>query len=354
MKTYARILASALVAFAYAQSAQASCGVVDAVKGDVKITSPGKSTAAANGTKVCAGDSVISGADGRARLKMEDGNEINVSPDSNVKLETYQFNPAENKKKVMLNLLKGKVRTATKEENMYNDAAKDGQANSFQVRTKSAVAGVRGTDFQTSFNPTTNASSVVTFHGNVEFGQPGPNGGIKNSVHVMGGQTSTAAGGTAPQAPTKVPPGELKKIDAGSKVDAPGSTGSSGDSSSGRRNDKNVNSNSPQGAAGGSAGAGNPGSVGGSSGGPAPASVGGGMPTGPGGMPAPPPMFNVNSDGVGGNGGGPEIPQLPNPGGPPGPPLPPPPPPTVCSLCNQVVQQNGNATVTVKINFNHP
>ena len=219
------LMGVALAVFARAESAQAACGTVEVSKGDVKIISgqTKQAAAAAVGAKICSGDTITAAADSRAKLKMEDGNELNISPDSKIVLEQYQFNPAENKKKVLLNVLQGKVRAATKQENMYNDKSKDGQDNTFQVRTKSAVAGVRGTDFLTGFNPSTGKSEVVTFKGTVAVGQPGPGGQMLNPVSVGAGQKTEASSGQPPAAPKPVPPKELEKANTESKADTGGS-----------------------------------------------------------------------------------------------------------------------------------
>ena len=139
---------------------------------------------------------------------MMDNNEINVSPESNVEIQNYESKPEENKKDVLLNVLYGKVRA--KVEQKY-----DGKTSKFQVKTPSAVAGVRGTDFMTSYSPETKNSSVVTFHGAVEFGTPGPGGSIKNAVSVTPGKMASSAGGAAPSAPAAVPKDQLAKMDHG-------------------------------------------------------------------------------------------------------------------------------------------
>jgi hypothetical protein len=204
-------LVLSLMLISFAQAAHASCGSFEVSKGDVKIQpASGAATAAAVGSKICAGDTVIAGDSARAKIQMEDGNELNISPNSKIVIETYQYDVASNKKKVMLNVIRGKVRATTKEENMYTDKAKDGQANTFQVRTKSAVAGVRGTDFLTSFDPGKNKMEVVTFRGKVEVGQL--NGGrLTNSVFVAVGQRTVVIGGQTPSVPKAMPSGELMK-----------------------------------------------------------------------------------------------------------------------------------------------
>lgn len=211
----------------FIELAQGACGQFEVVKGDVQVSkadapnqSNGKKTQAAQtGQKVCAGDTVTSGPQSRAKIVMEDGNQLNISPDSQIKIEQYDFKPAENKKKVMLNVLYGKLRSATKKENMYNDFAKDGSSNTFQVKTKSAVAGVRGTDFLTSFDRRTSKSEIITFKGAVEVGQLGANGTIQNSVQVTAGQKTEARPGAPPLPPVTVPKKEFERMGSDTRAE---------------------------------------------------------------------------------------------------------------------------------------
>lgn len=205
--------------FLFLSQADAACGNIEVAKGDVKIKSGTKLTVASVGARICSGDTILTSANSRAKLKMEDGNELNVSPESQIVLEKYEFKPSDNKKRVLLNILQGKVRAATQRENMYNDSAKDGQANTFQVRTKSAVAGVRGTDFLTGFDPSSNKTEVVTFKGKVEVGQAGAGGQILNPVTVGAGQKTEALPGQPPAPPRPVPKQELDKMSSESKAD---------------------------------------------------------------------------------------------------------------------------------------
>ncbi|HVK61298.1 MAG TPA: FecR family protein [Bdellovibrionales bacterium] len=207
-KFFGVLIAFIVSSFAYSQ-AEAACGKFEVSKGDVKVERAGALSPAPQGSPICSGDAVVSGPEGRAKIVMEDGNVLNISPSSKIVLEKYEFNAADNKKKVLLNVLKGKVRAATAKEEMYNDKAKDGQANTFQVKTKSAVAGVRGTDFLTGFDPKTNRAEIVTFKGKVDVGQLGPGGRVMNVVSVTAGQKTVAEFGKPPAPPVSVPKAEL-------------------------------------------------------------------------------------------------------------------------------------------------
>ncbi len=160
--------------------------------------------------KVCQGTTILTGPDGRARISMDDGNEINISPDSEVVIETYKDG-----KKAVLNLIKGKVRS---------DVVKNRYENSddshYRVKTKSAVAGVRGTEFLTSYDAKTNLSRVVTFEGEVAVGNFGSNGRFVQRVVVKPGQYTSNNTQTQPHPPKDVPPAELVQMDQDSQVDA--------------------------------------------------------------------------------------------------------------------------------------
>lgn len=186
----------------------ANNGTIKVLKGEVFIVS-GKTNLKAPaklGQKVFASDTVITNKDSRLKIIMVDGNEINISPETTVKISKYQYENNGKKKNVLLNVLKGKVRSKVKQK--Y-----DGKDNKFQVKTKTAVAGVRGTDFLASFNPQQNSSNVITFEGKVEFGLPGANGTIMNPVAVSAGQTVSQIGRAMPSAPQNLPATELASLD---------------------------------------------------------------------------------------------------------------------------------------------
>ncbi len=192
-------------------------GVFMVVKGDVKVTVKGKPAVAAKvGMKVNQTDKVVSGKDARAKIVMSDKNILNISPDTQLVIEAYKFNEAKDEKNVSLNVLYGKVRATVNQK--Y-----DGEKNKFQVKTPSAVAGVRGTDFLTSYNPTTNASKVVTFEGAVAVGSgTDASGKIQNPVTVPAGSFSVASDNGPPSAAAPVPPQELQAMNKDSNADGNG------------------------------------------------------------------------------------------------------------------------------------
>ena len=217
MTTYRTFLAALMmILFTAVPSSWAADahGVLQVVKGDVQIKSAkdGKTSKAKIGSKIFSKDTIITGKDSRAKIVMVDNNVINVSPDTNLEIKNYEYAPEQGKKDVLLNVLYGKVRS--KVEQKY-----DGKTSNFQLKTPTAVAGVRGTDFIAGYNPTTNVSSVVTFEGTVAFGQPGPGNTIVNPVSVTPGQTTEVVGNQPAPAPKPVPPQQLASMDRESKAE---------------------------------------------------------------------------------------------------------------------------------------
>lgn len=213
-----------LFAFAFKSFASSTHGVLMVVKGDVTVVTSKdqKSVKAKIGTKIFPGDTIETKKDARAKLVMVDKNIINISPDSKFQLEKYEYNEKENKKGAILNVIYGKVRATVTQK--Y-----DGEENKFQVKTKSSVAGVRGTDFMVSFSQTTNTSKVVTFEGRVEVGSGlDATGRIQNPVVVDPGQFTVASANAVPTSPATMPQEELNSLSQQTVAEAPSSNENSG------------------------------------------------------------------------------------------------------------------------------
>ncbi|MDZ4084307.1 MAG: FecR family protein [Bdellovibrionales bacterium] len=119
------------------------------------------------GALVQVGDRIVTEADGRVRLRFPELSEIFISPESNVLIEEalLEKRAGPSKRTIMLDLHRGKVRSRV--QGRYDDGE-----SKFQVKTKAAVAGVRGTDFVISFEPGKKdwKTEVKTLSGNVCLG----------------------------------------------------------------------------------------------------------------------------------------------------------------------------------------
>ncbi len=143
------------------ESVKNSIGIVVVAQGATMVMRQGKSYAAKIGFKIFEKDYIETGADGKIKIKFKDDNIINLVPNSKLTIEELQFDPAKESKKTLLNLIYGKVRSSVKQS--YNGE------NYYEVKTKTAVAGVRGTDFVVSYNDDDKVEAKVeTISGKVE------------------------------------------------------------------------------------------------------------------------------------------------------------------------------------------
>ena len=205
-------ITSCLLVIAFPVFAAPSFGVLMVVKGSVKIfKKDDTSTDARISSKVFPEDTVVTGKESRAKIVMSDRNIINVLPETKLRIDQYINN--EKEKNVRLSLIQGKVRNNV--EQKY-----DNEKNRFEVKTATAVAGVRGTQFITSFDKTTNKTEIITLKGEVAFqGLDATSNKLTEPVLVKKGETSqNQEAGAPPATPTRIDPIELKKIESESVV----------------------------------------------------------------------------------------------------------------------------------------
>lgn len=179
------------------------------VKGDVKLTSGGLTAPAKVGSKVQVGDTVETAADSRAKIVMSDRNVIYVSPLTRFKIEEYADGKSRH---VKLGLLSGKLRNNVLQK--YNS-----DVNKFEVHTPTAVAGVRGTQFITSYDQKKWLTEVVTLVGQVELRSLNAAAGAVRAVLVRQGERSQVdPSAEAPRAPEKIPKSTLDEINKDTNV----------------------------------------------------------------------------------------------------------------------------------------
>lgn len=188
--------------------AEGMYGMFMVVKGDISvINAQNQKVAAKVGSKILPGETVVSGKDSRAKIVMSDRNVMNISPDTTLKIEKYTNDPKTGEKNVELNLIDGKARNNV--EQKY-----DGEKSKFIMKTATAVAGVRGTQFFVAYNSKSQTTQVVTLKGQVTFAPVSVDGSVGKAVTVNKGEsTSVAAGAVAPEPPKAMPKEELNKVD---------------------------------------------------------------------------------------------------------------------------------------------
>lgn len=146
--------AVSLVALAEAGGAHASESVpegrITRVSGSVSVLRGGQVQVGAPGDGVYASDGIRTGADSRAEVTFIDGSILTVGPESEVVVATFAPDPEESN--AVLDLLAGIVRVTV------NKATDWGR---FDVRTTTAVASVRGTDYLVESNEAGSAVFVA-------------------------------------------------------------------------------------------------------------------------------------------------------------------------------------------------
>ena len=135
----------ALVALVLSASAFAAWaeGTLTHLSGPVSILkADGKTVPGVQGVKVNPGDTVITGAGGFVRMEMTDGAEMVLRPDSQLKIDAYNFSvgqPADDS--FVFSMLKGGMRTIS------GLVSKRGNQDAYKLTTKTATIGIRGTQF---------------------------------------------------------------------------------------------------------------------------------------------------------------------------------------------------------------
>ena len=124
---------------AFAQGAGRFLSVV----GDVRITAAdGKTRTAERGGDLREGDTIVTGANALAQLRMADGAQMSVRPDTEMRLERFSYGGEEDRQSSFLaSIVKGGLRVITGLMARQNRAG-------YSIRTASATLGVRGTHFE--------------------------------------------------------------------------------------------------------------------------------------------------------------------------------------------------------------
>lgn len=144
-----RLLKLALVSMLVVGSAHAvDAGKALFVVGDVKLNSTnGPTVALKKNALLEVGDTIITGSGGRAQLLLSDQTKIALQPDTQFKIEAFNYAASSTEDLVAaldnearFGLLKGGFRSITGEGPKSNP-------ESFTVKTPVAIIGIRGTDF---------------------------------------------------------------------------------------------------------------------------------------------------------------------------------------------------------------
>ncbi|MEK7357795.1 MAG: FecR family protein, partial [Bdellovibrionota bacterium] len=184
-------------------------GKVDQVSGVARIERvKGGSEVAKKDMTVYVGDTLVTD-EGKIQVVLGDKSTMMLPFNSKVTVENFSVTD-EKKRNVVLNLLKGKVRSQVSKN--FKDE------NVFKVRTRTAVAGVRGTDFMASVELTDEQwiTAVKTIEGKVRLNAIDNDG--ESDEHRM--VTEGTAAAFVVKAPSREPASEseFKKIISGGEL----------------------------------------------------------------------------------------------------------------------------------------
>lgn len=157
MKSYLILLMVMFAASAFAEGKKVA--VVKIMRGDVELSTSGKTTKLKVDDWVESGAVVKTAEKSFVKLIFIDKSQINVGPNSEMKIEKFIDNDSG-----VIDLVKGKIRSqVTKDYLQMNDKDK----SKLFIKTPNAVMGIRGTDFMISTNGKNTAA--VLFEGSVVF-----------------------------------------------------------------------------------------------------------------------------------------------------------------------------------------
>lgn len=137
-------LSLALVALLLIPGAACANGTVTNLSGTMFVQRPdGTVRLLSEKSEVRQGDVINTERDSYAQVKFTDGGQIVLRPSSQVKLESYQHNPAAPEQdSFAMRLLKGGLRAVT------GLIGKSSNRDAYKMSTQTATIGIRGTTFQ--------------------------------------------------------------------------------------------------------------------------------------------------------------------------------------------------------------
>lgn len=112
-------------------------GQVVSVEGDVRLNPQAANRPLRVGDAIAGADVVVTGADGRVTIQLEDGSELQIEARSELRLSEYRLEP---RPAGLLDLTRGRLRAIVTDTFSRHK-------ESFRVRSLTAVMGVQGTDF---------------------------------------------------------------------------------------------------------------------------------------------------------------------------------------------------------------
>src|SRR3954470_15781994 len=130
----------AVISTAFAGEAAAVAGWVDFSSGAATVSdAQGRQRAVSKGDNLDKGDTIRTGATGRAQIRFSDGSYVSLQPNTEFAIKDYNFEgKTDGSERGLFGLAKGAMRTVTGLIGRVN-------RNRYQITTPTATVGIRGT-----------------------------------------------------------------------------------------------------------------------------------------------------------------------------------------------------------------
>lgn len=165
-------VAIAAIAFSWTGTAHAVlAGRVSSLQGDVSVTRLGELNArpVTKMMEIHVNDQITTGTDGRVRILFVDDSVVSLAENSKLRVSKQVYNPVARQRESVIDLFRGRVRSVV--SRFLNT-----QMNRFEIRTPTAVAGVRGSIIVVGHETETNTSEVSVEQGNGYVSNPDGSG----------------------------------------------------------------------------------------------------------------------------------------------------------------------------------
>ena len=208
-------LASLLLVFAlfFAGSALAADGRLLAAAGEVTVDRPGadepRSIPADAGFELLAGDTIRTGANGRAQIRLADGSIFSLQPRTVFRIDEFRFDADE--QRGFFSLLRGALRTATGQIGKRD-------RDDYRLQTPTATVGIRGTQYlaqETVCDPGCWPGDRAGLHVAVTEGRIAVSNDL-GSIEIGPGEAVRVAPAAAPRRaglPPRLPPRQMLATD---------------------------------------------------------------------------------------------------------------------------------------------
>lgn len=181
----------------------------------------GKVTALKKNDWIVEGAVIQTGERSFAKMLFIDKSQMSLGPKSQMKITSFPKSKAG-----IISLMKGQLRSKVSKD--YMDINNKNKSKLF-IKTKTAAMGVRGTDFQVNYNPSNQATSLITFEGAVSMARIDLSGRLpaalsnrkvlekmvssKRAVLVTKGRYSGVSSNTKrPNIPVKISPAQFESM----------------------------------------------------------------------------------------------------------------------------------------------